>query len=281
VAIGLKLFGQGRALDEQRTVWRVADEGGFDHCWVSDHLAGIDGDRDADVFEAWSLLSALAVSTERVRIGCLVTANTFRHPGVLAKMAVTVDRLSGGRLELGLGAAWSEDEHAMLGIAFGTAGERVERLAEACQILKMLWTTDLTTFSGRHYELRDAVCNPKPAQRPHPPIWIGGSGERKTLRVVAEHADVWNVPATGPHEFGRLSLVLDEHCRAIGRNPASIRRSIQLRFDAGPRDAVAATRAYAAIGIDDVVLVLMGADVAHQAEQAAEALPQLREELGE
>ena len=118
IRVGIKLFGQGRTIDEQAAVWRLADAVGFDHCWVSDHLVGIDDDPLVDVFEAWSMLGAMAAMTERVRIGCLVTANTFRHPGVLAKMAVTIDHLSGGRLEFGIGAAWSETEHTMLGLEF-------------------------------------------------------------------------------------------------------------------------------------------------------------------
>ena len=166
----------------------------------------------------------MAEATSRVRIGCMVTGNTYRHPAVLAKMAVTVDHLSGGRLELGIGAAWAENEHEMLGIEFGTAGRRVEWLDEACQVMKLLFTQERTTFEGARYTLRDAISNPKPVQRPHPPFWIGGRGERKTLRVIAQHADVWNAPGGEPDEVARLAGVLDaplRRCRPRpGRDPA-------------------------------------------------------------
>jgi F420-dependent oxidoreductase-like protein len=274
--VGVKLFGQGRTVDDQTAVWRAADAAGFDHCWVSDHLVGINGDAPLDVLEGWSMLGAMATITKRVRIGCMVTANTFRHPGLLAKMAVTIDHLSGGRLEFGIGAAWSEPEHTMLGLEFGSAGERLERLSEACHVLKLLWTQDVSSFSGRHYQLTNAIGNPKPVQNPYPPLWIGGVGERKTLRVVAEHADVWNAPGGDPDEVARLSAVLDDHCRAIGRDPATIRRSVQFRFEGDPQAAVASARAYASHGISDVVMVLMGSDGLGQAEAAVDALKQLK-----
>ena len=134
--VGLKLSGQGTTAEELRAVWQVADAGGFDHCWNFDHFAALGGDPELDVFEAWTMLGAMAEATARVRIGCMVTGNTYRHPGVLAKMAVTVDHLSGGRLEFGLGAAWAELEHTMLGLEFGTAGQRIARLEEACRVIK-------------------------------------------------------------------------------------------------------------------------------------------------
>src|SRR3954451_12438839 len=223
---GLKLFGQGRTIREQRDVWQVADEAGFDHCWVSDHLAGTEDDPAVDVFEGWSMLAAMALATARVRIGCLVTANTFWHPGVLAKAAVTVDHLSDGRLEFGVGAGWAEAEHTMLGLDLGPAGQRIDRLAEACEVIRLLWTEERSSFGGRFYDIRDAAANPKPVQTPHPPIWIGGSGERRTPRVAAQQADVWNAPEGSPEEVARLSSVLDDHCVAIGRDPATILRSV-------------------------------------------------------
>jgi F420-dependent oxidoreductase-like protein len=278
--VGLKLYGQGRTVGEQRQVWRIADEGGFDHCWVSDHFAAIDEDPTLDVLEAWAMLAAMAEATTRVRIGCLVTGNTFRHPGVLAKMAVTVDHLSNGRLEFAIGAGWAEAEHTMLGLEFGTAGQRVDRLGEACQIVKLLWTKESCDFTGRFYEIRQATANPKPLQTPHPPIWIGGAGERKTLRVVAEHASVWNAPEGRPDEIARLSSVLDGHCVAIGRSPADIRRSVQFRFDAGTEQILQVALEYAAIGMDDIVMVLMSDRPVEQAEQATELLSTLRSRLG-
>src|SRR5690606_3728938 len=136
-----------------------------------------------DVFEAWTQLATLAEATERVRVGCMVTGNTYRHPGVVAKMAATVDHFSGGRLEFGFGAGWAEREHTMLGLHFGTVGERADRFDEACQVVKALWTQPTASFAGEHYTLTDAVSYPKPLQRPHPPIWIGGRGRKRTLRT--------------------------------------------------------------------------------------------------
>ena len=275
--LGLKLSGQGTTPEELRAVWQIADAGGFDHCWNFDHFAALGGDPELAVFEAWTVLAAMAEATARVRIGCMVTGNTYRHPAVLAKMAVTVDHLSGGRLEFGLGAAWAEREHEMLGLEFGTVGQRIARLDEACRIVKLLWTQERSDFDGRYYRLEDAIANPKPVQKPQPPIWIGGSGERKTLRVVAEHADVWNAPGGDVAEVTRLSGVLDRHCENVGRDPAAIRRSVQFRFDGDPENALRTAQGYAAAGLDDLIVMLAPGEAQDQAEQVADLLPRLRE----
>jgi F420-dependent oxidoreductase-like protein len=275
---GLKLSGQGTTVEELRAVWRIADEGGFDHCWDFDHFAGIGGDGpDVDVFEGWSLLAAMAEATSRVRIGCMVTGNTYRHPAVLAKTAVTVDHLSGGRLEFGLGAAWAEIEHTMLDLDFGTAGQRIARMEEACRMIKLLWTQEQTDFQGSFYRLDGAIANPKPVQRPHPPIWIGGSGERKTLRVVAEHADAWNAPGGEPAEFARLSEVLDRHCADVGRDPVEIRRTVQIGLQGDVDDLLGKVESFRAVGVDDVIVTLFGDEAERHAELAAQSLPRLRE----
>src|SRR3954470_9160089 len=200
---GLKLAPQTTTVEELRAVWSLADQAGFDHVWNFDHFAAIVGDPEGDVFEGWTLLGAMAEATERVRIGCMVTGNTYRHPAVLAKMAVTVDHLSGGRLELGLGAAWAEIEHTMLDLEFGTVRQRIERLDEACELIALLFREQRSTYEGRYYQLREALANPKPVQQPGPPLWIGGSGEKRTLRVVAKHADVWNMGGSDPDEAAR------------------------------------------------------------------------------
>jgi F420-dependent oxidoreductase-like protein len=276
LSIGLKLSPQGTDVASLRAVWRVADEAGFDHVWNFDHFAAIMTDPEVDVLEGWTLLGAMAEATSRVRIGCMVTGNTYRHPAVLAKMAVTVDHLSGGRLEMGIGAAWAELEHEMFGLAFDTPGIRVARLAEACVAMKRLWTDDRASFDGTHYRLRDAIANPKPVQRPHPPLWIGGRGERKTLRVVAEHADVWNAPGGDPDEVARLSGVVDRHCADVGRDPAEIRRSVQVRY-AGDDDGLLRTAAaYAERGIHDLVVIVPADDAERHAEAVAALLPRLR-----
>jgi F420-dependent oxidoreductase-like protein len=210
--------------------WRDADELGFHGVYTFDHFYG-QRDADVDTFEAWTILAAMAAATSRIRIGCLVTAVTFRHPAVLAKMAVTVDHISGGRLDFGPGAAWHQGEHDAYGIAFPPAGTRIAMLEEACAIIRRLWAEDEVDHQGRFWTLRGARCGPKPLQRPIPLV-VGGSGERKTLRVVATHADEWSFPGgeveDGPARFARLSTVLDGHCEAVGRNPRTVRRSVTL-----------------------------------------------------
>lgn len=273
---GLKLS-QKATIDEYRAVWRIADEAGFEHCWNMDHFATLGGDPTGDIFEAWALLGAMAEATTRTRIGCMVTGNTYRHPGVLAKAAVTVDHLSGGRLEFGLGAAWAENEHAMLGLEFGTLGERMDRLEEACQIITSLWTSARTSFAGTHYRLQDAIAEPKPVQRPHPPIWIGGSGRKRTLRITARYADVWNAAGGSPEEIAELSDVLDRHCADVGRDPAEIRRTVQVRLPESPAEVVPLVERYAKAGVDDVIVIVFGGAAEAQAEQVAGLLPRLRE----
>jgi F420-dependent oxidoreductase-like protein len=272
---GLKLSQHAR-IGEYRDVWRVADEAGFDSLWNMDHIATIGGDPTGDIFEAWTLLAGMAEATSRVRIGCMVTGNTYRHPGVLAKMAVTVDHLSGGRLEFGLGAAWAENEHTMFDLQFGTAGERLDRLEEACRVIRSLWTEPRTTFEGRHYRVTDAIAEPKPVQQPYPPIWIGGSGRRRTLQITAEHADVWNSAGDGPEDFADLSRVLDEHCAAVGRDPAEIRRTVQVRAGQVGDGLLTKVEEYARAGADEAIVIVAAGTALAQAEAVAELLPRLR-----
>ena len=216
---GLKNSGQATTIAALREVWRIADEGGFDHVWDFDHFASIGADgTERPVYEGWSLLAAIAASTRRVRFGCMVTGNTYRHPVVLAKMAVTVDHLSGGRLEFGIGAAWAEAEHQMYGIE--GLDHRVGRLRESLDAMISLWTNERTTLEGRYYHFKDAVATPKPIQKPHPPIWIGAGGDQM-MRVVARYADVWNsAGGPGPDAAREQSRKLDEVCRQVGRDPA-------------------------------------------------------------
>jgi F420-dependent oxidoreductase-like protein len=177
--------------------------------------------------EGWTALAALALATSRVRLGILVTGNTYRHPAVLAKMATTVDHISGGRLEFGLGAAWHTYEHGAFAIPFYTTKERLERLDEAVQVIKLLWTQPRPKFQGRYYQLDEPPYNPPNVQQPHPPILIGGSGEKRTLRTVARYADATNVQGT-PEEVRRKFEVLEGHCREAGRDYSEIRRTVQL-----------------------------------------------------
>ncbi|HET6665992.1 MAG TPA: LLM class F420-dependent oxidoreductase [Intrasporangium sp.] len=274
---GLKLS-QDATIDQLRDLWRVADEGGFDSCWVMDHFATLGPRDDGDIFETWTLLAAMAEVTTRTRIGCAVVGNTYRHPGVLAKMAVTVDHLSGGRLDFGIGAAWAENEHTMLGLDFGTRKDRADRLEESLQVILGLWTQPRTSFAGKHYRLQDAVAEPKPVQRPHPPIWIGGSGPRRTLRLAAQYADVWNAAGGDPAEIAASSAILDQHCADLGRDPGEIRRSVQFRVSADTVDHAAATaKSYVEIGITDFLLIVSGANPVAIAEALTTQLPRLRD----
>lgn len=170
----------------------------------------------------------MAAETSRIRIGLMVTGNTYRHPAVLASIAATVDVISNGRLDLGIGAGWNEYEHASMGIPLYAPGERIRRLDEACQILKQLFTQHLTTFEGRYYQLKEARREPKPVQKPHPPFVIGGSGEQLTLRVVAKHADVWNFVAGPVDVFQHKVCILKQHCEAVGHDFDTIDLSTQV-----------------------------------------------------
>ena len=272
---GMKLS-QAATIDTLKQVWRIADEAGFDHCWNMDHFASLGGDDTLDIFEAWTALAGMAALTTRVRIGCSVTGNTYRHPGVLAKMATTVDHLSGGRLEFGIGAGWAENEHVMLGLPFGTRGDRADRLEETLRIITSLWSEPTTTFEGKHYQLKDAIAEPKPVQRPHPPIWIGGSGPKRTLRLAAEYADVWNAAGGEPAAVAESSAILDRHCADIGRDPATIRRSVQIRLGDDADALLRRVEEFARIGVTEPLLVVNSGDFVAGAEKLAELLPRLR-----
>jgi F420-dependent oxidoreductase-like protein len=206
---------------------RFAEDAGFDGVWVFDHFKPLYGDPKGPCFEGWTLLAALAVATSRVRLGALVTGVTYRHPSVLAAQAVTVDHISDGRLELGIGAAWFEQEHRELGIEFPSVPRRAERLDEAVQVIKLLMTTDDASFDGRHVALDGASYHPRPVQKPHPPIWIGARGRRLTLPIVGRHADVWHSFGS-PSDLKSMASVVDEHARAAGRDPADIARATSL-----------------------------------------------------
>ncbi len=200
---------------------------GYHSIWTSDHIIGTYADPGNDRFECWTTLSALAGATKRIRLGQLVLCNLFRHPPLLAKESATLDSISGGRLELGLGAGWHEPELRAYGYPFEKPSTRVRRLDEAAQIIKKMWTEESPSFEGRHYRIEDAYCAPKPVQKPHPPLMIGGGGEQLLLRTVARHADVCNFAAwRGTPEDYRMKLkVLERHCKKVGRDPAEIRRS--------------------------------------------------------
>jgi alkanesulfonate monooxygenase SsuD/methylene tetrahydromethanopterin reductase-like flavin-dependent oxidoreductase (luciferase family) len=216
-------------------VWREADPiPQIEHAWLFDHLMPIGGDPDGPVLEGWTLLSALAAQTGRLRLGLLVTSNRFRPPAMLAKIAATVDVVSSGRLDFGIGAGsrpghpLARREYEAYGLPFHDSAYAVGSLAEACTVIRRLWTEDKPfDFDGSYLRLTGAFGNPKPVQRPHPPIVIGGRSAA-TLRVVAEHADVWNYPGGDVEDAVRRGALLDRCCAEIGRDPASVTRSLVL-----------------------------------------------------
>ncbi|MHB8511738.1 MAG: LLM class flavin-dependent oxidoreductase [Actinomycetota bacterium] len=210
--------------------WKDADELGYHGVWNYDHLYGLGSNNvefEKPTLEGWTTLSAMAVLVKRSRIGCMVSAVTFRNPLLLAKMAVTVDHISNGRLEFGIGAAWHESESVGLGIPFPKPGVRVSMLDEALTMTKLFWSGSKPTFKGKFWSMNEAICSPLPVQRPHPPIVIGGMQPRM-LRLIAKHADEWNVPGADAETFSRLSKQLDENCAEIGRDPSEITRGVQL-----------------------------------------------------
>jgi alkanesulfonate monooxygenase SsuD/methylene tetrahydromethanopterin reductase-like flavin-dependent oxidoreductase (luciferase family) len=245
-------------------VWREADTiPEIEHAWLYDHLMPIFGDLDGPTYEGWTLLAALAAQTERLRVGLMVTSNRFRPPAMLAKIAATVDAVSSGRLEFGIGAGsrpsvpFARREYEAHGLPYHDAAYAVASLAEACTIIRRVWTEDKPfDFHGTYYDLTGAWCNPKPLQRPHPPILIGGRS-LGTLRVVAQHADVWNMPGGDLGDAIDRSALLDRLCAEAGREPASITRSIVLpaSYDrpAATRDAI---RGAVGAGFTHVVLSL-------------------------
>jgi alkanesulfonate monooxygenase SsuD/methylene tetrahydromethanopterin reductase-like flavin-dependent oxidoreductase (luciferase family) len=207
---------------EMVQLWQRAEAIGFDSCWLPDHLVP-PFNPSGPIFEAWTLLAGLATVTERVRIGILVSCNTFRHPPLVAKEAVTVDHISGGRLEFGLGAGWFQPEHDMFGLELPAAKELVDRFREAVEICDLLFTQDVTSYDGTYYQLRKAPFRPPSVQRPRPPFTLGAHGP-KMLTIVARHAQRWNSTGTVA-EMRQRNQVLDEQCAAIGRDPAAILRS--------------------------------------------------------
>jgi F420-dependent oxidoreductase-like protein len=274
--LGLRLNQQIHPVDAQREAWRMADEAGFDHIWTFDHLIALGPEPAEPILDGWTTLAALAENTTRARIGLNVTGNLYRHPGLLAKIAVTVDHLSKGRLEFGIGAAWNEPEFRQQGLAFPSAADRVRMLDESIRVIKALWTEPRASFAGKFYQLTEAIAEPKPIQKPHPPIWVGGSGPKRTLRVVAKHADVWNGGGSSPDETKELLRILDEHCAKVGRDPKTIRLSRGLRLD----DADVVLRqieASRALGYSDFLFFPARApDLRTGVEIASKLLPRIR-----
>lgn len=271
VSFGIKTTPSQTTYEELLRVWTEADAVPLiEHAWLWDHLVPLFGDPNGPAHEGWTTLAALAARTERLRLGLIVSSNRIRPPAVLAKMAATVDVISGGRLDFGIGVGGTHQpaangvnpairEYDAYGLTLVPPAEGIARLAETCELARRMWTEEVFDFDGPHLHLRGVRCEPKPIQRPGPPIMIGGWGG-KTLRVVAEHADLWNIPGP-PHnsvEFIKdRAAVLDAHCEALGRDPAEIVRSVQTHVSyADPATTRATVRELLAIGVTHVVLNL-------------------------
>ncbi len=221
----------GVTWQEVLDAWQELDKNSnFDVLWLMDHFVTGMGQAfgsEGPCFEGWTALSALAAVTERVRLGILVTGNFYRHPAVLAKQATTVDHISNGRLVFGIGAGWHEYESQAYGLNMPSIKERLDRLDEASHLIKLLWTEERPSFNGKYYSLDKPPYNPPNAQKPHPPILIGGSGEKRTLRIVAKYADMCNVGGS-PEDCKRKFKLLDQYAEEAGRDPKSIGRTIQI-----------------------------------------------------
>jgi F420-dependent oxidoreductase-like protein len=268
-----------------RERWQLFERLGFDSAWDCDHF--VQPSRpDGPYLEAWTLLAALAACTERIRVGTLVSSNTFRHPALLAKQAVTVDHVSGGRLELGFGAGWYEPEHQMYGLAFPPRGELVDRFEEALQVVDSLLRNEFTSYEGTHYRLRDAAFRPGPVQRPRPPLTLGAHGPRM-LRIVARYGDAWNSHGT-PEEIRSRNAILDEACGEIGRNPSEVVRSLYYWVPRSAADPWSSTDAfldvvgrYGEVGIEEFILDHPRDEQLDVLERlAADVIPRLRVEAG-
>ncbi len=255
---GFKTAPQHTTYDEMLRVWLEADEIPLlEHAWLFDHFMPLTTDYTGPCLEGWTLLAALAARTSRLRIGQMVTGNTYRHPAVLANMGATIDIISNGRLDFGIGAGWNEREHTAYGIPLYAPGERIRRLGEACEVIRLMWTEQAPTFEGKYYQIKEAYCEPKPVQKPYPPFVIGGSGEQLTLRVVARYAAIWNYAGGSIEDFKHKNEVLDEHCAKIGRDPEGIERSVQLVVN--PQDWESTrqnTRNYIDAGATHIILNL-------------------------
>jgi F420-dependent oxidoreductase-like protein len=257
-------------------LWLEADrEPLIEHMWLFDHFMPLSEPTDASCFESWTILAALAGQTKRVRVGHLVTGVTYRNPAILARQAVTVDHISGGRLNLGIGAAWHAQEHQGYGLPFPSAGERVRRLDEAVQIIQQLWTQTTPTFEGSYYQLHEAHSEPKPLQKPFPPIVIAAGGDNM-LRLVARHAHIWCSTAHTAEDFREKSARLTQQCEAIGRDLNALERLTAILIspaDTDFRQARETARSFIEAGANHIVLSI----AAHY--QQEEVIPRLVHEV--
>jgi F420-dependent oxidoreductase-like protein len=279
---GIKTSPQFTTFEEVKRVWLEAEQvPAMEHAWLFDHFVPRTpaDDPAGPALEAWTSLAALAALTTRLRLGVMVTGNTYQHPGALANLGATVDQIAQGRLDFGLDAGWSPIEHAMYGIPLPSAAARIQRLSEAYGVIRKLWTEEIALFDGIYYHLANARCEPKPVQQPHPPFVIGGGGERRTLGVAARYANLWNFEVA-PDEtftaepierFVHKSAILDEHCASVGRDPAEITRPVQSVADPTRAPAVREMlRSFIAAGATRLILILRAPYPDNVARQHAE-----------
>jgi F420-dependent oxidoreductase-like protein len=274
-----KTSNQDTTWTDMVAVWKEADQiEVFESGWIFDHFYPIFSDSTGPCLEGWTLLAALAQATNRLRLGTLVTGIHYRHPAILAKMAATIDIISEGRLELGIGAGWNEEESGAYGIELGGPRERSDRFEEACQVLIGLLSQETTDFAGKYYQLTNARCEPKGPQQPHPPICIGGSGEKRTLRTTAKYAQHWNFVGGTPEEFARKRDVLHAHCQDVGRDPSEITLSSHVRLspDRDYGQVADTVAALAEEGLDLAIVYLPPPHTPAVLAPLAEALAPLR-----
>jgi F420-dependent oxidoreductase-like protein len=259
VRFAIKTRPEHQTWAQMRDVWLAADEIDlFESAWNWDHFYPLSGDTTGPNVEGWTMLAAMGQATRRIRIGCQVTGMIYRHPAVLANMAATVDIIAEGRLEIGLGAGWNQQECDAYGITLPPLKERMDRFDEGVEVIVRLLSDTTTTFDGQYLHLTDARCEPKPVQRPHPPVPIGGRGRKRTLRTAARWAQQWNAITADPGEWASLKQTLVEHCQSLGRDPAEITCSVNVRVDPdqGPGPAVETAAAYRDAGADLAIMNL-------------------------
>ena len=276
---GIKTAPQHTSWGDMLDVWRAADEVElFETAWNFDHFYPLQGDKNGPCLEAWVTLSALAQATSRIRIGCMVNGVPYRHPALVANMAASLDIVSGGRLQLGLGAGWNEQETKAYGIDLLPMGQRMDRFEEAVEVIDSLLVHEITTFQGKYFQLEQARCEPKGPQQPRPPIVIGGGGEKRTLRIAARFAQHWNLPFATPEVFHKKNEILLAHCEAVGRDSSLIMRSVQIEStaDQDPAEVADSAAALFAAGVDQVILTLR---TPYRAERVA-ALAKSLEAIG-
>lgn len=259
LSFGFKTAQQHSTWEEILAVWKEADEiPAFEHGWLFDHLNPIDSDEGiGPCFEGWTMLTALATHTKRLRLGLLTGCNTYRDPALHAQIAATADVISGGRIDFGDGAGWNEYEHRSRNIELPAPGKRLRMLEEAIEITKALWTQEKVDYDGTYYQLHGARLEPKPVQKPHPPILIGGSGEKVTLKIVAKHADIWNYAGGDIETFKHKVEVLKGHCETVGRDFGEIQLSAQRRIDINDIEGtIADAQAFIDAGVTHMVFYL-------------------------